>query len=288
MKKSISSIFVVVIFVFSCNQEQDLNPANDFETEISFLSEINASGLNLAVSNLGSNIIPIGTNEIRLNKKQLAKDMLSGLNGKYFNAEEKAILDFSNNYSEVRLPDDLANARKNGTVVLSTFEIYSKEQLVLFQPFVDDLLNEENINEAKSKAVSFQHSVINSTLTEDEKLQLLSVSTGVISFAEFVEKGGIEKVQNILSEELGKESPSNGRVMGCSVNMRDVMAGAIVGGAGGAIAGGYGGATAGTVAFPIVGTVTGGVGGAVVGGAFGFVSGALSSIAASLLTSCGR
>lgn len=288
MKKLISSIFAVLILVSSCNQEQDLSPVTNFEKEISFLTEMNTSGLNLTVSNLGKNITPIGNNEITLNQRQLVKEMLTGLNGQYFNADEKSIMDFASKYGELRLPDQLANARTTGTVDLSTFEIYSEEQLALVQPFVNDLLNEENINEAKSKAISFQHSVINSTLTDDEKLQLLSVSTGVISFAEFVENGGIEEVQNILSEELGTEGSPNGRVMGCSVDMRDVWAGAVVGAGVGAVSGGYTGATAGTVAFPIVGTVTGAVSGAVVGGAFGFVSGALTSVAASLITSCGR
>ncbi|GIV36402.1 MAG: hypothetical protein KatS3mg032_0781 [Cyclobacteriaceae bacterium] len=284
MKKLISSIFAVLILVSSCNQEQDLSPVNNFEKEISFLTEMNKSGLNLTVSNLGKNITPIGNNEITLNQRQLVKGMLSGLNGQYFNADEKTIMDFSSNYGELRLPDHFANARKNGTVDLSTFEIYSEDQLALVQPFVDDLLNEEDLNATKSKAISFQQSVVSSTLSDDEKIQLLTLSTGVISFAEFVEDGGIDLIAN----ELDIIYSSNGRVQGCSVSSRNVLASAVVGLAGGAATGGYVGATAGTFTVPILGTAVGGVGGAVFGGAAGFVSGLISGVAAELLTSCGR
>ncbi len=287
MKKLISSIFAVLILVSSCNQEQDLSPANNFEEEISFLTEMNTSGLNLTVSNLGKNITPIGNNEITLNQRQLVKEMLSGLNGQYFNADEKTIMDFATNYGELRLPDQLANVRTTGTVDLSTFEIYSEDQLALVQPFVDDLLNEEDLNATKSKAISFQQSVVSSTLSDDEKIQLLTLSTGVISFAEFVEDGGIDLIANELDITYSSNS-SNGRVQGCSVSSRNVLASAVVGLAGGAATGGYVGATAGTFTVPILGTAVGGVGGAVFGGAAGFVSGLISGVAAELLTSCGR
>jgi hypothetical protein len=156
MKKLISSIFAVLILVSSCNQEQDLSPVNNFEKEISFLTEMNKSGLNLTVSNLGKNITPIGNNEITLNQRQLVKEVLSGLNGQYFNADEKTIMDFASNYGVLRLPDQLANARTTGTVDLSSFEIYSESQLDLVQPFINDLLNDENYNITKYKAITFQ------------------------------------------------------------------------------------------------------------------------------------
>jgi len=273
--------------VSSCNQEQDLSPLNNFEKEISFLSEMNTSGLNLTVSNLGKNITPIDKNEITLNQKQLVKDMLSGLNGQYFNADEKAIMDFASNYGELRLPDQLANARTHGTVDLSTFELYSENQLDLVQPFVDDLLNEGDFNVAQSKAITFQQTVVGSNLPEDEKTQLLAVSTGVISFAEFAENGGIEQIQIILEEKLGSVGYSNGRVMGCSVDTRSVLAGAV---ASGVIAGGAGlkaGCAGGLVGGPI-GAATGCVGGAVMGFASGFMWGAIGGTAASLLTTCFR
>jgi hypothetical protein len=236
MKKLISSIFAVLILVSSCNREQDLSPVNNFEKEISFLAEMNTSGLNLTVSNLGKNITPSGKNEITLNQRQLVKEVLSGLNGQYFNADEKTIMDFASNYGVLRLPDQLANARTTGTVDLSSFEIYSESQLDLVQPFINDLLNDDDYKIAKYKAITFQQAVIGSSLSEDEKIQLLAVSTGVVSFTEFVENGGIEEIQKILAEELGIDN-SNARLLGCSVDTRAVLAGAVVSGAIAGVAG---------------------------------------------------
>lgn len=284
MKKLISSIFAVLILVSSCNQEQDLSPVTNFEKEISFLTEMNTSGLNLTVSNLGKNITPIGNNEITLNQRQLVKEMLTGLNGQYFNADEKSIMDFASKYGELRLPDQLANARTTGTVDLSAFEIYSESQLDLIQPFIDDLLDEEDLNVIKSKATTFQQSVVNSTLSDDEKFQLLVVSSGIISFAEFVDNGGIEQIQNALFESNQFQS-SNGRVMAC-VDVKGALRAGVVDLAIGATVGGYVGATAGSFTVPIIGTVTGGVSGAVVGGAVGFVEGVTRSILTDLIFGC--
>jgi len=279
--------FAVIILFSACNQEQDLNPANNFEKEISFLTAMNTSGLNLVVSNLGKNITPVKSSGIILNQRKLVKDMLSGLNGHYFHADEKTIVDFASNYGELRLPDQLANARKAGTVDLSTFEIYSKSQLDLVQPFIDDILDEEDFNIAKSKAIAFQQKVINSSLSFDEKIQLLSFSSGVISFAEFVENGGIEQIQIILAEEIANGGSPNGRVKRCSVSARNVWLGAVVGLGAGAVGGAKVGCAGGLVAGPL-GAAGGCVGGAVMGGAMGFIGGALTTTAAELLGSCFR
>lgn len=287
MKKLISSILAVLLLVSSCNQEQDLNPVNNFEKEISFLSDVNLSGFNLTLSNLGKHITPISTNEITLYQRQLIKEMLTGLNGQYFNADEKTIMNFASNYGELRLPDHLANARTNSSLDLSTFEIYSESQLDVVQPFINDLLNEEDYNIAKSKAITFQKTVLGSSLPEDEKIQLLAVSTGVITFAEFAENGGIEEIQKILAKEIGIENLHNGRIMGCKASARTIWSGAVVGLGFGAVNGAKIGCAGGVVAGPI-GSASGCIGGAVMGGAVGFISGAVTATAAELLTSCFR
>lgn len=254
------------------------------DKEKSFLTEMYTTGLNLTVSNLGNNITPIGRNEIILNQRQLVNEMLSGLNGQFFNVDGKTIIDFASNYGELRLPDQFANARISETVNLSTFGIYSESQLDLLQPFIDDFLIEENLQTVKSKAISFEQTIIYSSLSENEKIQLLAVSTGVISFAEFVQNGGIEEIQKILAEELGIDS-SNARVMGCKVDVKSVAAGAVVNGV---LVGGAGlktGCAGGMVAGPI-GAASGCVGGAVMGFATGFMWGIIGGTATSLLTTC--
>ena len=287
MKKLFSSLFTLLILLSSCEPKQDLIPIKNLEAEISFLKEMNTVGLNLAVSDLAKYIAPGERNEIRLNQRELVRDILSGLNGPFFQTDEKFILDFSKQYGDSNLPSIHVNLRETGFVDLSTFGVYSEDQLNLVQPFVDDLLNNDGINLRKSRTIEFQLVIVNSSLTYDEKFQLLAFNAGVISLIEFLENGGVEDIRLILAQELGFNGAFD-RVTGCSISTRSIFADGVVGLVGGAAGGCYAGATAGTVAFPLLGTVTGCVGAGVVGGAGGFISGIAYGIASQLLTSCFR
>jgi hypothetical protein len=209
------------------------------------------------------------------------------LNGQFFQTEEKFILDFSDQYGDSNFPSIHVNLRETGFVDLSTFGVYSEDQLILVQPFVDDLLNNEGISFGKSRTIEFQLTIVNSSLSYDEKFQLLAFSAGVFSLIEFLENGGVEDIRLILAQELGFNGAFD-RVTGCSISTRSIFADGVVGLVGGAAGGCYAGATAGTVAFPLLGTVTGCVGAGVVGGAGGFISGIAYGIASQLLTSCFR
>lgn len=287
MKKLFLSIFSLIIFVSSCEQNQDLVPTSNLEQEISLLQKMNSNGLNLAVSNLARNLKSNGRNEINLDQKELVMDVLTGMNGHYFDANQEVILNLSNNYSHLNLTYNPSNLRSGGFVDLSAFGVYSESQINLVQPFVDDLLNDEDISLGRSKTSEFQTAVVSSSLSYDEKFQLLAFSTGVTSLIEFLESGGVDDIRRILAIELGIVGAFD-RVTGCSISTRSIFADGVVGLVGGAAGGCYAGATAGTVAFPLVGTVTGCVGAGVVGGAGGFISGVAYGIASQLLTSCFR
>ncbi|GIV38292.1 MAG: hypothetical protein KatS3mg033_0092 [Thermonema sp.] len=288
MKKLVVFLMPLVLLT-SCKKEQGVSPTANFEKEIEFLKEMNISSLNLVVSSLGDAISRIDKDKVNLSQRRLIKETALGLNGRYFNADEKTIVNFLNNYGELILPGSFNKKYKDEYFIdLSTFDVYNERQLVLLQPFIDNIMNESDMNKVKSEAIAFQLSVINSTLSNNEKVQILSLTTCIISFVEFIEGGGIEKVQEILAEEMEAKPFSNGRNMGCSVNTRSVLAGAVVGFMQGAIGGCYAGAAGGTVTFPIVGTVTGCVSAGMVGGAIGFATGAVTGIITELITSCGR
>jgi hypothetical protein len=287
MKKLLSSLFTLLIFLSSCEPKQDLTPINNLEAEISFLKEMNRVGLNLAVSHLAKFITQGERNEIRLNQRELVRGILSGLNGPFFQTNEKLILDLSNQSGDSSLPSIQVNLRETGFVDLSTFGVYSEDQLNLVQPFVNDLLNNDDISLGKSRTIEFQLTIVNSSLSYDEKFQLLAFNAGVISLIEFLENGGVEDIRIILAQEIGFNGAFD-RLTGCSISTRSIFADGVVGLVGGAAGGCYAGATAGTVAFPLVGTVTGCVGAGVVGGAGGFLSGIAYGIASQLLTSCFR
>lgn len=287
MKKQTSFILVVFILVSACQPENEVNPSNTFEDEVAVLTELNHIGFNFATSNFDHNLAFQGNYDIGLNQDQFVNDILQRLNGQFFMANESVINNISNQYGEVSLSDSFIEAPSIENVNLSLFKIYSEDQLKLAQPFVDRLLITGDMEIAKFEAVLFQKKVIKSTLTNDEKLQLLTLSSGIVGFVEFVENGGIDKIRDVLGEHLNNNGIPNNRFRNCSVDTRSVLAGAVVSGA---IAGGLGfkaGCAGGMVGGPI-GAASGCVGGAVMGFASGFMWGAVGGIAASLLTTCFR
>lgn len=272
----------------SCNEVQELSPNRNFEKETELFSKMTTAGFDLATSSLASNLSSTGKSEMTLNQRQLVKDILNGMNGQFLETNEEAIGEVSGNYGDIRLSGQFVNGKTMSTVDLGSLGHYSDSQIALAQPFVDKLLSTEDVNSYRFDAISFQESVVASSLTDDEKLELLVLSTSVVAFANFLENGGIERIQAIIANELEANGIPNGKTMGCSIDTRGVLADAVVGLVAGATYGGYVGATTGTFTIPGILTVAGGVAGAAAGGAFGFVTGALEGIASNLLQTCGR
>lgn len=287
MKKLTLFIFALFILVSACQPDNEIKPSNTFENELEVLYELNHSGFNFATISFDKNLTIQDKFDIGLNKNQFVNDILRGLNDQFFMAGESVINEIASQYGEIKLSHRFPENQSIVKVDLSQFNIYSDDQLKLVQPFVDRLLNTEDMEIAKSNAVSFQHTVINSPLSDDEKMELLTLSSGVLGFTEFVENGGIENIQNALVVHLNKNGIPNNRFRNCSVSMRHVWLGAVVGGGVGAIGGAKVGCAGGLVGGPL-GAAGGCVGGAVMGGASGFISGALMTAGAELLGSCFR
>ena len=127
-----------------------------------------------------------------------------------------------------------------------------------------------------------------SQFTEDEKIELLEISSYTQAYIAFMESGGADEIQFALQQSLEELGIENARIKGCSVDWRSVWAGSVTSGVIGAGIGFKAGCAGGTVAFPGLGTVTGCVGGTVFGFASGFLYGTIGSIAANLLTTCAR
>ncbi|MEX2565137.1 MAG: hypothetical protein WD431_04290 [Cyclobacteriaceae bacterium] len=168
--------------------------------------------------------------------------------------------------------------------MLNVGNFYNLQQREILTPFIYDLELADNPELSKKIAETFQNQIINaSSLSYEEKMALLTISSGTIVFSDFVLNGGIEKIKEKLITDY------NGQVqtLGCSVNMRYVWLGAVIGAGTGAVGGAKVGCTGGMVGGPI-GAAGGCVGGAVMGGATGFISGALMAAGAELLGSCFR
>lgn len=177
------------------------------------------------------------------------------------------------NYFKINIDVDMLEVQKQialaGRVKTSDdldLSFLSQSQISLVAPLLNDLLDQEDLSEASQKTSAFIDQVLISSLSDEEKYQLLAIGIGI--------KSGIQTLFNITS--------SNAKQQG-EVNVKNALRAGVVSLATGAIAGCYGGATAGTFTVPILGTAAGCVGGAVFGGAAGFVSGVGMSILQDLL-----
>jgi hypothetical protein len=145
-------------------------------------------------------------------------------------------------------------------------QLYDDIQRSLLQPFLSELGMTDDLAKIKSLTISFQNKVISSSITRDNKVKLLSLSKSVQAFSEFIEEGSDELIRVALS--LIKNTKGNARVAACSVNIRSLLSGAVVGAAVGGVAGAKVGCAGGMVA------------------ASGFLTRVITGVASELLTSC--
>jgi hypothetical protein len=290
-------VFVIAITVFTfiaCDKENSSvsTVSKDYSTTISALNKMHIEGISNAGVNFKSviNVNKTQDNLVSLNQSKLVANTLKFYEGKYFTTTNNDFLKIADNFKTVNLPEEFF--QKQGRVSnfnMNSFEHFSSKQKDIAEPFINELLNSENPSLAKQSALNFQLKVTNSSLiTDDEKLELLALSSATIAFSDFANNGGVELIRNALADELGvNDTNPNGRIRGCSVNWRSVWAGAVIGAGVGAVYGAKAGCAGGMVAGPI-GAASGCVGGGVMGGASGFVSGAVTGVASELLTSCFR
>lgn len=243
----------------------------DFSKELSLLTEINKVGFGITQRP-----------EIGLEREQILRDMLSKFNGRFFEMEDAALEVFIRELSD---PDGYSEALETGEIDLFLYDVYNEQQLELAQPFIDELLDMEDMMVAKAHAEAFLQAVTTSSLSEEDKIELLVIGTGVVGISEFMSTGGLEEISLILAAD--RTGTTDGHAYRCRVNSRNVWLSAVVGLSIGGYVGGSVGCAGGMVAGPI-GMAGGCVGGAVMGGASGFITGALSGVAVELLGSCFR
>lgn len=214
------------------------------------------------------------------NIDQLTVDFLSD---QYF---EGATLDIENIDLEkvINFPEFGARVNTSATVFDLT-NTFSENQKALLIPFSEQMMSLTDFTNGSELITAFNDQVIvSSDLSDEEKIQLIEFSSGFHAMIGFFKNGGMDQ----MYEKIYGESSSEGRKLDCSIDIRSVWAGAVIGLSIGAVRGGIAGFFAGSFTVPVLGTATGTVGGAVFGGAAGFVGGAISSIASGLLLTCGR
>lgn len=282
MKTYISIVFAIGLFV-SCQEDVDFNqPDLNLSNASERFEQMYQEGLDVAIQSLDLT----GGKGLILDRRLLQSKTFQHLEKNYIYIDDFNVGAYlsenseNENYSPVHFDPNSPQFRE----ILET--AYSSDQLPVLKKFLDDLFVNEDYGKVKLLARNFQNSLKVSSLSEEEKLELISVGAGIYALADFLERGGMEMVGEKLAV-LGNESGYNPNLR-CRVDMRSVWAGAVFTGGIGAVRGGIVGCAGGTVLFPGLGTATGCVGGAVFGGAAGFIEGAIGGIAGSLLLTCWR
>lgn len=214
MKKYCLSVSVVLIFVTACHQVQDMDPVKkDFSEEISVLTEMNNVGFDITQQP-----------ELGFEREQIFMNMLSRFNGRFFEMDDAATEVF---VSELSDPDRYTNAVEAGEIDLSLYDVYNEQQLNFAQPFIDELLGMDDMMVAKAHAETFLRAVIASSLSEEDKVELLAIGTGVVGVSEFLSTGGLEEISLILAAD--RIGITGNPAYRCRINSRNVWLSAAVG-----------------------------------------------------------
>jgi hypothetical protein len=280
MKKTMTHFVPLLLLVaFSCDEHQNTESAKDY-AKIQMLKEMYAASFRHASGHLGEFIkIDKENKKVFFERKELMKSTLENLNGKYFTTENFDYLRLADSFSAVELTREKSGARVN-----TDFSSFSEGQLNLAYPFMDILYEIEDLSLVSTKVSDFNALVSNSALTDNEKLGLYSLGAAADETANFIAYGG--GVQIVYEDVLPYYGEISGRSKACSVDMKSVWRGAVMGFFAGGASGAIAGCAGGTVVLPVVGTVTGCVGGAVFGAAGGFTGGALLAIIEEVVFKC--
>jgi hypothetical protein len=267
------ALMLVLFGTVGCNEEVQAPEPVIMESE--FLNDLMFETLNIVSSDLGS-IISVSNNNVYFDSRKTVETSLAFINVNFFNNHFSDFTLISEVLSKEN-PEGLSNKR------LASFnyglpEHYNQIQSSIISSFFNEIIIQESPEDVIHLADRFRSKIHKSGLNEEQAHEVLafieyaSATATLFSNADF-----LERFQNMVV------SASNGRILCCSINLKNVWRSAVVGGVAGTVAGAYVGCTAGTVALPGFGTVSGCVAGGVFGGAGGFVRGALGALVVELI-----
>lgn len=286
MKKVNLTFSLLIMFMFSC-QEVDhakITSLNSFENMNKITNEL----ITFNASNLSTFITKESEGILWMDKNQMAVSSFEHLDGSLIDAKELDFNSLAKPFNKERIDKNTMSSR----IMSFDYGNFNMPQVWFADQFITNLLEVDDLSQVTTLVFSFNVQVLNSLLPQEDKDELLLLSSTVLSIRDFLLNGGLDILYDemilVYGDPTDPSTPSiGGRVQGCSVDTRAVWGSAVIGLTTGAVSGAYAGATGGSIA-PGIGTVTGAVSGAVIGGAVGFVSGALAGVAGSLLLTCFR
>jgi hypothetical protein len=281
MKKVIFMLSSFMVFMLSCQDipDKDTLNLNSFED----MNKINKELIDFTTSNLSS-FMSLGKNgEVWFDKNQLALASFDHLDGKLIDGSNLDFQSLAVPFKKVNLMISDEQSRS----LNDDYGTFNMAQVTVADQFITNMLAVDDLSEVGRIVRNFNIQVLNSAFTQEEKDELLLLSSAALNLGDFFMNNGIDIINQQMVSAFGDPtSPTfGGRIQGCSVSTKSVWVSAVWGLTTGAVVGAYTGATAGTVASPI-GTVTGAVSGAVVGGATGFVTASIGSVVTQLWETC--
>ena len=206
------NLFVfLMVFLTACSQTgSDFTPENNFEKEILSLESISSTSLKITLSNLDNFDFENATlndeeNLWKLNANDIARQS--------YGVDD---IDFNKNFDHQVFTNSNKSVDK---IDLDALEGFSKNQKLLAEPFLNDILAIKGLELIEIKVNDFNELVTTSTLSNNEKLQLLSIASSVKVLADFL--------LNDVDEYI-RDTSKNSK--GCSVDARGVLADAVVDG----------------------------------------------------------
>ncbi|HMO33080.1 MAG TPA: hypothetical protein PKE63_04600 [Lacibacter sp.] len=281
---------IVFLFLFtSCKQSGNFIKDSSYTFEKAKVSKMIAKALSCGNFKFTENISKVSAGALVFNERNFVYSLFHELAGPESEKRQTAALSVAENYNFRNLSILQHTNRVQEFDPIHFSLIFNEQQIYFIRPYLDSVLAEHDYNRIKEISVTYEGTILTSSLASEEKVLLITLSRSIISLVEYLENGTYTEISNALQLVYEGNTRSGFQIQSrCTINVRNVMLGAVVGFFSGGALGLKAGCLGGTVVIPGIGTATGCVGGAVFGAATGFVSGAVSGIAAELLGSCFR
>lgn len=273
---------ILLVTTSSCKRDEIITPSLNHDEIIKRLTNVSSNTLNFSVNSLKRNT------EVYKNKLTFDQSMNFRQNIFHVNEVLLGSNKLHDNIIELAIEEYEKNLKVSNNNIQHDIDILYQyldyEQIVLLQPLLNILAQNERIEYIYSETEKFNVEVINSSLSYEQQLELFSISSSIFGAIDFINNGGIELIAN----EIGVDYSGGISIQGCKVNVGGVLSGSVLSGFASGAFTAKAAAAAGTVGIPVpvLGTITGAVSGFMVGFAGGFVSGVITGTVGSLLNTC--
>ena len=221
MKKLNICLYLILFISFDSlytSQEVIPSPTQPFLEEIQELNSFYVHGINLALDALDNKTLDIKYNaKEALVEEVMFMEIVNMLAKEMIVFKDDGKNEFHNQYEMM-----MGKGNKQAREIDAKFNaenFYSEKQTEILNPFINSLETSNSPLQSKIIAESFQSQIINSgSLNNEEKISLLTISSGAIVFSDFILDDGIEKIK----EKLIIDDDDQIQALGCSVNMRNV------------------------------------------------------------------